>query len=408
MRKDQESPVIIEVEPIPLFLPFRSEYHFSAGARPGVEVLLVRIRASDGRYGVGETQAWRRRGASETLPGLTAAITEHLAPRLIGRSPRNMLAIMHDLEEALDGSLYAKAAISDALYDLSGKICHRPVHQLMGGRCRDALGACAVLSIQGDLAATIADAERWFARGYRSFTIKIGQDPSQDYRVVRALREQFGDEVLLRVDANAGLGFDAALRLLKRLEPFDLDAAEQPLAPGDVEGMADLARRVDIPLMADESLCTQQDLIRIIRHRAASVIQTKQAKNGGIFYARRLWTIAEAAGLRIYPGNHPCTSIGTAAVVQMAAAWPGPLLDGPFAYGVADLLQHDLVQQSLTPQNAKVAVSDDPGLGITLDEEAVARFRIDGRGAARKILSLATASLAAQLNAPDLAGDGFG
>ncbi len=163
----------------------------------------------------------------------------------------------------------------------------------------------------------------------------------------------------------------------KKLEPFDLDAAEQPVAAWDLDGMAELARRVNIPIMADDSLSTPHDLIDIVRRRAASTIQTKQAKNGGIFTARKIWTIADAAGLRVYPGNHPCTSIATAAVVQLAAAWPGDLLDGPFDFGSDELLEHDVVETSLLPKDGEVSVPDAPRLGVTLDEDAIAHFRVD-------------------------------
>lgn len=79
------------------------------------------------------------------------------------------------------------------------------------------------------------------------------------------------------------MNFDQALRLLKKLEPFDLEAAERPIALWDLDGMAELARRVDIPIMADESAATEHDLINVIRRRAATAVRTKQSKNGGIW-----------------------------------------------------------------------------------------------------------------------------
>ncbi len=377
MKTDKEGPLITEVETIPLFLPFRKAYSFSVGTRLGVEVLLVRIRASDGTFGIGETQAWRRRGTAATLPNIVQKIRVHLAPLLIGRSPREILPIVASMDRALDRSMYAKAAITDALYDLAGKMVGVPAYRLMGGRCREALGAGAVVPIKPDIQATLENARERYDLGYRSLTIKIGRDLAQDYRVVKALRENLGEEVTLRVDANAALPFDHALRLLKRLEPFDLDAAEQPLAPWDLQGLAELARRVETPIMVDESLLTPHDLVNVIRERAASVIQTKQAKNGGLFTVRRIWTLADTAGIRIYPGNHPSTSVATAAVLQLAAAWPGELLEGSFAAGVTDLLEHDVVENSLKVRNAEVRIPEGPGLGVTLDEDAVAHFRLD-------------------------------
>jgi len=124
---------------------------------------------------------------------------------------------------------------------------------------------------------------------------------------------------VLRVDANGALSYDAALSLLRKLEPYDIDAAEQPIAIWDLEGLAALARATGIPIMADESVSTDHSLLEVIRRRAATVVQTKIAKNGGMYRVWRLWALASAAGIRIYPGNHPSTSVATAAVAQ-----PGP------------------------------------------------------------------------------------
>jgi muconate cycloisomerase len=190
------------------------------------------------------------------------------------------------------------------------------------------------------------------------------------------IRERYPD-IVLRVDANAALGFDDALALLKKIEPFGIDAAEQPIALWDVAGMAELARRVDIPIMADECLASEQDLLAIIGQRAATVMQTKVAKNGGIWNMRKLWIIADAAGMRIYPGNHPSTSVATASVAHLAASWPGPLLGGPFAVGVTGAFAEDVVVEPLTVDSGAVRVSDRPGLGVELDESAIRRLRTD-------------------------------
>jgi len=368
---------ITRVETIPLRVPFRVPFRIaSGGARPSSEQVIVRLHTDAGVTGVGETQAWRRLGSSETVASIRTAIDDLFAPRVVGRSPFDIAAIMHDLDDVLYHAYYAKAPIGDALYDLAGKLLGVPVYMLLGGRCRDELKGCAVLTIKPSVEETIAGAEEFAARGFTSFTIKIGIDPAMEVQLVRLLRERFPD-TLLRVDANASLGFDAALSLLRRIEPFDIDAAEQPLAPDDIAGLAELARRVAIPIMADESLSSPQDLLEIIHRRAATVLQTKVAKNGGIFHGRKLWVIAEAAGMRIYPGNHPSTSVATASVLHLAASWPGELLHGPFAVGVTGAFAADIVEAPLRVDNGAVRVSDQPGLGVTLDEDAIATLRLD-------------------------------
>ena len=368
---------ITRVETIPLHVPFREPFKIANGAaRPSVEILLVRLHTNEGLVGVGETQAWRRQGSAETLAGLTRTIADHFAPHLLGKSPFALPSIMHRLEEAIYYSLYAQAAVADALYDLQGKILGVPVHRLIGGKCRDSVSACAVLPIKSSLQETMDGAAEFFERGYRSFTVKIGLSAADDLRNVRALRERFGDVVVIRVDANAGMEFDGALALLKKLEPYGIDAAEQLLPIWDVDGMAELARRVDIALMADECVATDHDLIQVIKKRAATVVQTKVAKNGGLWNSRKLWFIADAAGMRIYPGNHPSTSIGTASVVHLAAAWPGTLLDGPFPVGISTF-SDDVVTEPISLEGNRVRVPEAPGWGFTLDEDRIRRLRVD-------------------------------
>jgi muconate cycloisomerase len=367
---------IERVEIIPLRMPLKSAVKISdGGARDFVDTLLVRLHTDTGLSGVGETQAWRRQGASETHASLCSVIRDHFEPHLVGASPFSIASIMHRLEQSIYHSLYAQAAISDALYDLQGKLLGVPVHRLLGGKCRDAVAACAILFIKPTVAATIEGAQEFYDRGFRSFTVKVGVDLRRDIETVAGLRERFGDDVIIRVDANAGMDFDSAGLLLRKLERYDLDAAEQLLPIWDLAGLAELARRNPTPLMIDESLATDNDLIAVIRQRAGTVIHTKVAKNGGIWGMRKLWTIAAAAGLRIYPGNHPSTSIATVSVVHLAAAWPGPLLEGAFAVGLENL-GADIVQHPLRIEQNHIVVPDEPGLGVTLDENRVREFRV--------------------------------
>lgn len=252
---------IREVETIPLHVPFREPFKFSGMkesterfGREYVEVLVVRIHTDQGVHGIGETQAWRRQGSAEVLRNLVVTIREHFEPLLVGRSPFQISAALHALNETMHGSLNAQAAISDALYDLVGKLLGVPVYQLLGGKCREVVRVGVVLSAKPDVEALLDSAQAFYDRGFRHFGLKIGLDAAADLRAVERLRAHFGDKVVLRVDANASMSFDAALMLLKKLESFDIDAAEQPVALWDLEGMARLSRAVAIPIMADESV----------------------------------------------------------------------------------------------------------------------------------------------------------
>ena len=369
---------ITRVEIIPLRIPFKIEFKIaSGGIRPGVELVVVRLHTDADVVGIGETPAWRRQGSSETIASLTSAIRDYFTPHVMGKSPFNIASIMAALDEEIWHSYYAQAAVADALYDLQGKLLGVPCHQLMGGKVRNKLGAGAVIGIKADIGKMIADCESFYDRGFRSFTIKIGNDPIKDAKAVQKVRERFGEDLILRVDANAGLDYDSALSVLKKIEPYDIDVAEQMVPQWDLEGMVDLAKRINIPLMADECVASDHDLIEVIRRRAATVVQTKIAKNGGMWNCRKLWTIAQAAGMRIFPGNHPGSSIVTAGVLHLAAAWPGELLEGPFAVGLHGLIAEDIVTEPLKLDGHYVHLPEGPGLGLELDEDRIKHLRID-------------------------------
>lgn len=367
------------VQALPLRIPFSEPFTIAAPSeqtRDHLEVLVVRLFSDDGLIGIGETQAWRRQNSAETLPGLKHIVDAHYQPRLVGRSPRQISAIMHDLNAAVPGNLYAQAAVGDALYDLVARSFDLPLCELLGGPCRSTVPVGMPLSIS-DTDALMSGAERLYRRGYRHLRVKIGMDPAQDLNNVRALREHFRDDVVLRADANGGMTYWDALRLLKRLEGFGLDIVEQPVAGWDLEGMSALCRKVEIPISGDESLGTDHSLIEIARRRAAAIVQTKGGKNGGIHYIRKLWSIADAAGIGIFPGNHPTTSIGAAAVAHLCAAWPELPIVGDFHAGACEWIEGDIVVSPLRVEDAHVQVPRGPGLGMEIDEKKLEKYRLD-------------------------------
>ena len=369
---------IVRVEPIPLRVPFASPFKIAQGAaRETIEVLIVRIHTDEGLVGIGETQAWRRQGSAETLANLVRTVEDYFEPVLLGRSPFDIAGTLHALDETLYHSLYAQAAVCDALYDVVGRALGVPVHALLGGECRARVRVGALLSMKRTVEELVESAQAFYERGFRHFGLKIGVDAATDLKNVIALRKYFGDRIVLRVDANASLSYDAALTLLKKLEPYDIDVAEQPVAIWDLDGLEALSRMTSIPIMADESVSTEHSLLDVIRRRAATVVQTKIAKNGGIYRVLRLWHLAAAAGMRIYPGNHPSTSVATAAVAQICAAWPLPLMEGVFAVGVSGALAADIVTNPIVPDNGEIAVPTGPGLGVELDMDRIASLRVD-------------------------------
>lgn len=368
--------VIRAVELWPLRIPVKSPLQIAVGEqRQSIDLLIVRLHTAEGVSGLGETQAWQRQGSNETLAGLVDVLKNQLIPQLIGRSVFDMAKIAQQFDAVIYGRLAAKAALLDALYDAQARLLNVPVWQLLGGRARDSIETGAVLTITQP-AQAVLQAQSFYQQGYRHFSVKVGKDIRRDIQTLAALRHELGDEIRLLVDANAALEFDDALRLLKGIEPFNIEAAEQPLASHDIRGLAELASRSPVPLILDESITTQADLLNIIPQRIAHALHTKTAKNGGIWHIRPLWQLAHAAGWRVRPGNHPATSVATLSVAHLATAWPHSLIPSPFAQSVIHDLEGDVVTEPLKVEQAQLTVSDKPGWGIELDLKLLARWRV--------------------------------
>lgn len=370
--------VIRSIELIPVKLPFRTNFKIAFGApRPGIDVLVLKMHTESGLVGIGETQAWLRQGSRDTLRSLISIIEEQFVPRLVGKNVFNHASILKELREAVWGTNYALAPVSDAILDLQGKILGVPAYQLLGGRSRESVCAGITLGISQDENALLEDVAQWLEQGFTSFTVKVGNDPERDANVVEKVVHAFGDKAIIRADGNSGMDWAGALRFMNRVEGLGLDAVEQLLPPADMEGMAELARRYNTPIMADEMVSYASDLLRVIQMKAATVFQTKIAKNGGAWACKQLWEIGSSAGMRIFPGNHPGASVASAAALHLATAWPGPLLEGPIAVGINEVLAEDIITEPIPRKGKHLFIGDAPGLGVTLDEDKLKHFKVE-------------------------------
>jgi L-alanine-DL-glutamate epimerase-like enolase superfamily enzyme len=189
---------------------------------------------------------------------------------------------------------------------------------------------------------------------------------AEDIRRVRRIRDAVGAEVALRVDANQGWDRPTALRAIRALEPCGLDFVEQPLPRWDLEGMAELARAVPVPVMADEACSSPHDALAIARLGGVSILALKLTKSAGLVGAMAIARIAEAAGLGCYVGCMVETSLGTAAYLQVALA-AAPVTWGCELFGPL-LLAGDVVRRPVQYADGAILALDGPGLGVDVDE----------------------------------------
>ena len=365
---------IASVEAIPVRVP-RTKPMISAGG-PGPlaasDFGIVRVRTIDGREGIGEISMNLGRTGAEQC----ADVERILAPTLTGRDAASIRSCVAVMDAVLSGSEPAKAGVEMALLDLAGKELGVPVHRLLGGKVRDTIRVRWGLGF-GDVAVGIAELERWVERGFRAIKLKVGRPGSRrDEQIVAATREAFGDAVTIMVDGNAGYSTPLqAVQELTRLEAYDLQLVEQPLAREALDGLAFVRGRLRTPLLADESMRHPRDAYAIARAGAADALSIYVCEAGGLLAAAKAFAIGEAAGLPCTIGSQCELGIGTAAMAHLGACMPN-------LHYESDITGHlrypdDVITESLDYVDGAVRPPDAPGLGVSLDESAVERFRLD-------------------------------
>jgi O-succinylbenzoate synthase len=199
----------------------------------------------------------------------------------------------------------------------------------------------------------------YLAEGYLRIKLKI--EPGWDVEPVRAVRERYGDDVLLQVDANTAYTL-ADARHLARLDPFGLLLIEQPLDEEDVLGHAELARLIQTPVCLDESITSARSAATAIRLGACQVVNIKPGRVGGYLEARRIHDVCVAHGVPVWCGGMLETGIGRAANVALAAL-PGFVLPGDTS--ASGRYYRTDITEPFVLADGQLAVPKGPGLGVS-------------------------------------------
>lgn len=365
--------VIERVEVFGVAVPLVGEYKISHLSQSVQKSAVVRITATGGAIGLGNVDpvaGYSEESTEQTL----VALETILAPLVIGLDPTNIHAVLHRMDGALPDYFDAKAAIEMACVDLTARALDVAVHTYLGGAVREQLLFNAWIGI---LSPEVAAAETagWQKRGFRSAKIKVGGDIAADRDRVRAVREAVGPDFKLRIDANEGYDADTSIALARMVAPFDLQLFEQPVPADDLAGMARVRREsAGIPIMADESILDHASLIRVIQAGAADIVKVKVMKQGGIMHTLRMIATAEAAGIRCVLGHGFGLGINTMAEIMLAAT-SANVIDGIECVGPLKT-SDDIVMHKLDLGAGSIALPPGPGLGVTLDQAKLERYRL--------------------------------
>ncbi|WP_112240948.1 mandelate racemase/muconate lactonizing enzyme family protein [Kribbella monticola] len=341
----------------PLHTPFVTALRTATHA----DSLLVSI--SDGtETGWGEApQVWKVTG--ESLAGAQACVEGPIAAALNGLEPDDLTEALRRVQGAAVGNFGAKAAVDVALHDLAARRRGQTLHGFLGSTV-SSVRTDVTLSA-GDADALVAAGRARIADGFDVLKVKVGTgDAAADFERVRRIREAIGPEPRLRLDANQGWTRRDAVTAIRAMEDAGcaIELVEQPVPAADLEGMAWITDRVSTPILADESVYGVRDLVAVIRHGAADLVNVKLAKCGGLGPARTLLELAREHGLGSIVGSMMESHVGVGAAAALVAAYPTTAVNDLDA---AWWLKESPVMGGIRYEGSTIQLPTGVGLGVT-------------------------------------------
>ncbi|WP_116083297.1 mandelate racemase/muconate lactonizing enzyme family protein [Tropicimonas sp. IMCC34011] len=366
---------ISEIEVFPINIPTLMPYVLSHGTVGSAQSVIIKLHADNGVFGIGDTSP-SPTFSEESQQSVVSSLTDFLEPAIKGMDPFDIEAIHLRMDEVLKGNSFAKAAIGIALYDLLGKHLGLPVHALIGGLCRGEFPLLWPL-MGGDADTNAKEAESAVKRGHRSVMIKVGHnDPQVEIERVAAVRKVVGDGFVIIPDANQGWTPQVALQCIRGMAKYGVAWVEQPVPRWDLDGLARVRGAVDVPISADESICSMYDAMSLIKRDAVDIVSLKLQKSEGFSRAKKIAAITQAANVPIFMNSMVETGGNVAASLQFAASTPNVIPYSAALMSTLRLQDDILMEGGLEIENATIKVSKRPGLGVELDERKLSEYAV--------------------------------
>ena len=355
------------------------------------DTALVRVQTDAGITGVGEAKV--SAGSPGDYHGVVAIINDEFGPGLVGHDPRNITRIWEHLYSGTrahyalarghvfpamsrrGASFSAISGIDIALWDILGKSLNAPVWQLLGGRKSECMPAYAsggwanAQQIGAQLEGYVGQG------GFKAVKMRVGVfdgAPTASAERVVAARAALGPGIDLMADAHGTYTVSEAKQFCHLVRDCNLAWFEEPVTADDKRGLAEVRASTHIPIATGESESTRFDFRDLIELRAADILQPDLGICGGITEAMRISALASAANLRLAPhlwAGAPAFAAG----LHVAAASPAAhILE--YSLGANPMI-HELIEERYTVEGGMLAIPDRPGLGITIRDDFVQRYR---------------------------------
>ncbi len=381
---------ITKIECIPVSLRFAKPMKMGGGTADCADAVVVKIHTDEGITGIcetGDTSPWYM---GESQDSIMHNINKVYGPQvLLGEDPFNIERIVARMDKAAKVNNQSKAVIDYCLHDIMGKALGVPVYKLLGGLSNEKIALAFVMS-SGTVEEVGAEGKMLVKAGFKALKLKVGAKTiEEDVEMLGALRQAVGNDIKIMTDTNGGWHYFQALRFLKKAAKYDLFLCEQPIPWWDIDGLARLRRKVDVPIFADESAAELNDLHKLLQRDAVDGFFLKVPKAGGIHKSQKWVNIAQSVGLMVMCGCMIDSGLGAAANAHFLAAteWMGKIEQeaiGPLnLYNMPDTVTNppkdDLAVNILRYENGYLYPPDGPGLGVELNEAAVKKYATPGK-----------------------------
>ncbi|GAA0990929.1 mandelate racemase/muconate lactonizing enzyme family protein [Subtercola frigoramans] len=367
--------IIDRIEAIPYSIPMAKPLHFASGSVTKIDHVLLRMTTDTGIVGVADVPP-RPYTYGETQASVIGLLTTLFADALIGTDPLDR-GVIHSRLNRTIGNHATKGAVDIAVWDIIGKSLGQPVHRLLGGYTNTVRAAHMIGFADGP--EMVEEALRYREQyGISVFKVKVGRRPlSLDIDLCFALRAGLGSDVELYLDANRGWTASEAIEVLEATSGLGLTFFEEPDDAQEILGRRRLVGLSRIPIVADESAPTLGDAAREIQTGGATALSIKTARSG-FSESQKILAYAEALGIDVIMGNQIDTQIGSTATVVFGAAFEYSSRRAAELSNFLDM-SDDLVAEPLVISGGSVSVPTAPGVGVEIDPEKLAHYRLDER-----------------------------
>ena len=289
--------ILISEVKIPLQRPFKTALR----TVNNVEDIIIKLVTDEGVVGFGEAPPTAVI-TGDTKGSIITAIKDFITPSIVGMDLMCLEDIFDRMDRCILKNTSAKAAVDMAIYDAYARSLNRPLYQVLGGY-RNQVETDITISVNS-VEEMVADSLSAVGDGFRILKVKVGKEGLMDVARMSAIREAVGNDIILRVDANQGWEAKQAVQIIRAMEDkgLDIELVEQPVNAHDFKGMQYVTKNVSTKILADESVFSPEDAIKIIEHQAADLINIKLMKTGGIHNAIKICDIASIYGVECMIG----------------------------------------------------------------------------------------------------------